>query len=129
MAAFATADDLGNRWKEFDGAEANRANTLLADASLLLRQWFPDLDARIESGSLDVGIPLMVVCAMVKRAMIASGREGVTYSQESENYGSFGHQSGLTFKNPEGNLYLTTAERGLLDSRASDAVSMECGGM
>lgn len=128
MAAYATAEDLQARWKTLSPEEQARAATLLGDASLWLREWFPDLDARIASGSIEAGIALMVACAMVKRAMIASGLEGVTYAQDSEIYGPFSHQTGRTYKNPEGNLYVTAAERDLLEGRTSDAISMECAG-
>lgn len=128
MVAFATHEDLQDRWKELSDEEVSRADVLLEDASVWLREWFPDLESRIAAGSIDAAVAKMVACAMVKRAMISSGNEGITYAQRSEVYGPMSHQTGLTYKNPEGNLYITVAERDLLDGQPSGAKSMECAG-
>ena len=128
MAAFASHEDLEARWKPLSDEEQARADVLLEDASVWLGEWFPGLESRVAAGELAATIPTMVACAMVKRAMVSSGMEGVTYAQESEVYGPMSHQSGRTFKNPEGNLYITALERDLLDGQPSGAVSMECSG-
>lgn len=129
MAAYATVSDLEARWRTLSDDEKAIAGVLLEDASLWLRTWFPDLDARIEAGSPDPGVPLMIVCSMVKRAMLASDREGEENSQNTATMGPFTATTQVVFRNPEGNLYLTAQERDALDGRPSGAVSMECVGM
>lgn len=125
MAAFATPADLEARWRPLTDAETVVATTLLADAAVWLRAWFPDLDARIASAAVDAQAPVMVSCAMVKRALIASGHEG--QSSGMEVMGPFTRQ--VAFRNPEGNLYVTEQEVDVLDGRPSGAVSMECAGL
>ncbi|MDJ0454411.1 Gp19/Gp15/Gp42 family protein [Gordonia amicalis] len=124
MSAYATPSDLAARWRVLTGLEDSQAETLLSDAAVWLRVWFPDLDARIEAGDVDAQVAVMLSCAMVKRAMIASGHEG--QSSGLAVMGPFTEQ--VVFRNPEGNLYITEQEKILLDGR-SDAVSMECSGL
>ncbi len=110
MAAFAQSDDLADRWRPLVGDETERANTLLADASVWLRAWFPDLDGQVADGRIDPTIPVMVSCAMVKRAMLASAFDGM--SSVNDSAGIYGQQR--VFSNPQGNLYITSAERDLI---------------
>jgi len=124
MSAYATSTDLAVRWRVLSNEEASQADILLGDAAVWLRVWFPDLDARIESGDVDAQAAVMLSCAMVKRAMLASGHEG--QSSGMSVMGPFTTQ--VAFRNPEGNLYITEQEKVLLDGR-SDAVSMECTGL
>lgn len=109
-AAFATVDDLENRWRTLSPEEQLLAGTLLEDASAMVRALASDVDARIWSGDLDAGVPVMVVCSMVKRAMLAADAPGVRTSQETS--GPFSQS--YTFANPMGDLYLTAAEKKLL---------------
>lgn len=125
MAAFATPADLEARWRPLTDAETVVATTLLADAAVWLRAWFPDLDARIASAAVDTQAAVMVSCSMVKRALIASGHEGQSSGMEA--MGPFTRQ--VAFRNPEGNLYVTEQEVDVLDGRPSGAVSMECAGL
>ena len=110
MVAFATSDDLASRWRPLIGDETDRADTLLGDASVWLRAWFPDLDGRIADGRIDAAIPVMVSCAMVKRAMLAAQFDGM--SSVNDSAGIYGQQR--VFSNPQGNLYITSAERDLI---------------
>ncbi|HNP58424.1 hypothetical protein [uncultured Gordonia sp.] len=127
MAAYATAQDLRSRWPAL--ADSATAEVLLEDAALWLRTWFPDLDARIASGAVDAGLAEMISCAMVKRAMLASEHEGQANQQSTAVMGPFTATSQVAYRNPEGNLYLTTQESDAFDGRPSGAVSMECAGM
>ena len=127
MTAYATTTQLQSRWPAL--ADTATAGVLLDDAALWLRTWFPDLDARIASGALDAGVPEMISCAMVKRAMLASEHEGQANQQSTAVMGPFTATSQVAYRNPEGNLYLTTQESDALDGRPSGAVSMECVGM
>jgi hypothetical protein len=87
---------------------------LLADASTMLRAECPTIDQRITDGQLDPEIPEMVVCNMVRRAMIAGEvSDGVSSTQQTA--GPF--TASLSFVNPMGNLYTTKAEWKLLGCR------------
>lgn len=110
MAAFATVDDLEARWRTLSSAEKSRAVVLLDDASAMIRASAAGIDERISDGDLDAGVPLLVVCAMVKRAMLAAEAPGVKTTQETA--GPFSQS--FTYANPMGDLYLTAAEKKLL---------------
>ena len=125
MVAYATSDQLASRWHALDEDEESTAGELLEDAAVWLRIWFPGLDARIADGRIEARAAEMVSCAMVKRAMIASGREG--QSSGMEVMGPFTSQA--AFRNPEGNLYLTAQEVNLIEGNPPSAVSMECAGL
>lgn len=124
--AYAEPGDLEARWRPLTDAETATVGELLADAAVWLRTWFPDLDHRIDAGLLDVRTAVMVSCAMVKRALLASGHEG--QSSGMDVMGPFTHQ--VAFRNPDGNLYVTAQEVTLLRGGSpSGAVSMECAGL
>lgn len=108
MTAFATPDDLESRWRPLTPAERATADELLSDASAILRAECSGIDARIDDGRLDPAVPRMVVCAMVKRAMIA-GDMAAGVSSHQQTAGPFSQS--LSFVNPTGDLYLTKAER------------------
>ena len=129
MPPYATPKDLADRWRVLTEAETAQAETLLGDAAVWLRAWFPDLDARIESGQIDQRIAVMVSCAMVKRAMLGLDNSGQESSSRSETMGPFNAQHQIKFRNPDGDLYVTNRESDMLEGRASGAVSMECVGM
>jgi len=109
MAAFAEVSDLEARWRTLSATERSRATVLLDDASAIIRTEAKGIDARIDSGDLDAGVPKAIVCAMVKAAM-SNDLEGVT--QQSETKGPF--TESFTFANPSGDLYLTKAQKRLL---------------
>jgi hypothetical protein len=79
--------------------------TLLADASALVRSEFPDVDARITSNVLDAVAVQSVVANMVKRALLVPDA-GVS----SQTAGPFA----VSYSNPDGSLYLRGAERAIL---------------
>lgn len=129
MTAFAGAADLQARWRPLTDAETERANVLLEDASVWLLAWFPDLQARIDAGTLDAAIPVMVACSMVKRAMLDS--DGMSADQTQRTAGPFSESFQRSFSNPDGNLYLTAREEQLLRGSTSQpqAVSMMSPGL
>jgi hypothetical protein len=102
---FATATDVANRWRPLTEAEYAVAATLVSDASALIRQRFPGIDAQVTGGTVDPDILTMVVAGMVKRALIAPD-DGV--SQESETTGPYSHSQ--SFANPMRNVFITAAE-------------------
>ena len=129
MSVYATVADVAARWRPLSDDETETATTLLGDSAVWLRTWFPGLDDRIASGTLDPQVPLIVSAAMVKRAMLGIGNAGQESSSSSETMGPFMAQNQVKFRNPDGDLYVTGSEADALDGRASGAVSMECVGM
>lgn len=105
---FATASDLAARWRPLSTEETARADVLLSDASQLIL----DEDARgIYSAAADPASTTLVriVCAMVKRAMLAPTGDGGPVSQMQQAAGPFSMST--TYSNPAGDVYLTNAER------------------
>lgn len=120
---FATVSDLEARWRPLTPAETATATTLLDDASAQVRVECPDVDDRLTATppTLDASIPRRVVCAMVKRAMLAPVDQA-PMTQMQQTAGPFS-QSG-TFVNPTGDLYLTKTERRLLGCSRQRAASI-----
>lgn len=121
MDPFATSDDVAARWRPLTSVEQEQADTLVGDASVLLRSRYGDIDARIASGDLDAGAALVVVAGMVRRAMVgAAAGDGVT--QSSETVGPFSHSQ--SYANPMGNLFLTAADDLLIRGYRPRAMSV-----
>lgn len=119
---FATTSDLEARWRPLSTEEQTRAETLLGDASTLIRSLGRGVDERITAGDMDPDTPRAVVCAMVKRAMQGPlDLDGVSQVQQSN--GPF--QYGLTYANPAGDLYLTKVEKRRLRITAQRAGSVD----
>lgn len=111
MDAFASVDDLQARYRTLDADEQARATALLADASFILRAEFARAGKTYdETDEVMANNVSMVCCAMVKR-VLANGIAG-DYTQYSQTAGSFNEQ--YTFANPQGDMYLTAAERRIL---------------
>lgn len=118
MPPFADVEDLESRWRPITVAgERDRAEELIGDASAMIRVELPDIDRRITvqppatAPVMDSRIPLLVVCAMVRRAMAGSDL-GADVSQLGQTAGPFSQQ--VTFANPSGDLYLTKKDRKML---------------
>lgn len=119
MAALATQLDIEARWRDLTPAESGTVNALLDDASALLRAEYPDIDDRIATGNLDADVVAGIVAGMVKRSLM-SPEPGIT--QESETAGPFSHSH--QFANPYGDVFLTKADRTLIEGRRSKAISI-----
>lgn len=123
--SFATPEDLAARWRPLATEEQALALVLLEDASARIRVEFPDVDARIAADpqELDPAVPRMIVCAMVKRAMLAGTDQAVAASIQ-QTAGPYSQST--TFANPTGDLYLTSGERRMLKGspQAAYTVSM-----
>ena len=89
---FAQVGDLEARWHALTGDERTRAETLLQDASDLIRTTCPQW-ANAKPATLK-----RIACMAVKRAMQAPQTAG-SYSES------------LSYANPAGDLYLTTSEK------------------
>lgn len=125
MASFAEVADLEARWRPMtSAAETARATVLLADASAILRAEVPGIDARLTAvpPTLDADIPKMIVCKMVKRAMLA-GADSDAVASLQQTAGPYSQST--TFANPTGDLYLTKAERKLLGGGGASAYSID----
>ena len=124
--SFADVTDLEARWRVLAPDEVERAAVLLADASAMVRALVPTVDDRIEAGLLDPVIVTRVVCAVVKRQMLAGDElEGV--ASETNVAGPFTVQLG--YANPTGDAYMTKAELTLLGGgRRQRAFSVEMAG-
>jgi hypothetical protein len=99
---FATSAELSARWRSLTQAETQTADVLLDDASQIIRERVPDVDARIESGTLSRKTASRIACAMTKRAMIGGGGDSV--ASQGQTAGPFALTQ--SFANPMGNLYL-----------------------
>lgn len=102
---FATAEDVAARWRPLTPNEQTTAETLVIDASAVIRARFPGIDGQVTSGAVDADVLTMVVAGMVKRALIAP-MDGV--SQQAQTAGPYSQSQ--TFANPMGNVFLTAAE-------------------
>lgn len=108
---FATTSDLAARWPSYSAAQAAYAAILLADASTMIRERWPDVDSRVTSGALLAESLTRVVCTMVKTAMLNPDSEGL--ESHDQSVGPFGERR--TFTNPNGSLYFTADMVRLLD--------------
>lgn len=125
--AFATPSDISARWRALSQAEQDRATMLLDDAAWWLKVWFKpygDIEAlAADDEELSTGLKILS-CAMVKRVLASGGYEDA--SQVQQTMGPFNTQ--VAFRNPDGSLFVTNAERDaillLLGINVSGAVSM-----
>lgn len=112
--AFATGDDLRERWSRAPAGA--QADAVLEDASVWLSATF----AIPEPPSDKLAAVLkLITCAMAKRALLAENTEHV--QQLSNTAGPFAQAA--TYRNSEGNLFLTGAERDMLEK----ALAVELG--
>lgn len=123
VAPFATSDDLAARWRPLSASEQSMATVLLGDASAYIRVEFADVDERIAATPqcLDPAVPRMIVCAMVKRAMLAPVDQGAATAVQ-QTAGPFSQST--TFANPTGDLYLTSRERKMLTASGQQAFTV-----
>lgn len=108
---FATYRDVEPRWRPLSEAERSLADQLTDDASAMIRDRWPDADARVTSGALSATTLTRIVALMAKRAMIGGDAEGLESQQQAA--GPFSVNQ--TYANPNGNLYFTASDVTLLD--------------
>jgi hypothetical protein len=130
--AFATHTDLETRWHALDEAEQARADVLLGDTSMWFRVWFRDfgdLESLAGADELLAESLKVLACSVVKRAMPMSDFEGASGVEQAMGPITMN----VTYRNPEGNLYLTKSEFDtiavLLGRNPSGAVSMTAVGL
>lgn len=106
--AFATFEDVEARWRTLTAEEQTRATVLLDDAAVVLSGLVTvDDDSDEQKAALKV-----VSCNMVIRSMVASSASAYGVDQLSATMGPFGQTA--HFSNPNGDMYLTKAEKKLL---------------
>lgn len=100
--AFATVEELEARWHKLTQSEQAVAASKLLDATDILKarctSWAKQPKSRLAR----------IVCAMVKRSMIADVQNPNGFTQMSQGVGAFS-ESG-TFANPTGDLYPLKSE-------------------
>ncbi|MFV8317120.1 Gp19/Gp15/Gp42 family protein [Mycobacterium sp. 23] len=109
MDPYAELADLTARFpRDLTSAEADRAPTLLGDASFWLGVWVPGLAEAVASDEQVAEAAKLLVVAMVKRALLAQipDNPGV----QSITQGAGPYNQSVTYRNPEGNLYLYAGE-------------------
>jgi hypothetical protein len=116
---FATLEDLKARWPDFPAGADSHASVLLEDASQFI------LDTVPTAGMAAEATRRRIVCAVVRRAMPASGEVG--YSSIQEATGPFSQT--FTPVNPSGDFYLTKLERRALGDGATKAFGVQVAGI
>ena len=112
MEAFAETSDLESSWRALSDVETERAETLLLDASVKILTMCEQSGVTIDAENEVQAHNLMAVtCEMVKRAMLTPVDVAPTtsYSQSAGGY-----SESFAYANPNGDLYLTSAEKKLL---------------
>lgn len=110
--AFATYEDLLERWSVGDPPDRGKAEALLLDASVYIL-------ARLPGHMWDAADPVMaanleaVTCAMVTRA-IASLQASAGYGVSQYSITASPYTESRSFQNPTGDLYLRADEKRLL---------------
>lgn len=118
MAGYATATDLRNRWQRYPAGLSNEAaEVLLEDASTWLATTFPEIP-EIVGGRL-ANVLRIVVCAMVKRTLIADRADNA--EQITDAGGPF--STAMTFRNSEGNFFITSQEREMIEKALNPRTS------
>jgi hypothetical protein len=101
-APYASPGELAARWRPLTAVESELAQTLLDDASQIIRERMPTIEAQLTAGAISRRTLTRIVCGMVKRAMVGGGADAVT--QQAQTVGPFALSQ--SFANPLGNLYL-----------------------
>lgn len=109
MADFAAPSDIEAGWRPLTDAEAAIAPAQLAYASAIIRDEFPDIDARIAAGTLSAELVKFVARDMVKRTLM--NPNGLRQEQ-LEDY-SYTRDTAIS----DGSMYLTDEERRRLSAR------------
>lgn len=109
--AFASVEELEQRFRRLSSDERGRAAAWLDDAAVLLRSELARAGVSIESDDEIQASTLRVVsCSMVKRALVSLSGESAT--QTSTTVGPFSRS--ISYANPTADLYLTKQERRIL---------------
>ena len=106
--AYATVNDLERRWHPLSEADRAVAEVLLDDAALMIdSQTCIDLN-----DPMMVKVALKVSCDMVQRAM--ASRESGAFGVAEQTISADIYSQRLSYSNPAGDLYLTSANKRML---------------
>ena len=113
MYTYATIDDLQKRYHVLSDDEKTRATALIEDVTAFLVTEFKRNRINPDPATWDecfTQAVKSVVCAMVKRAIVASDTADI--SSESASVGAYSQS--FTYANPTGDIYMKENERRLL---------------
>lgn len=112
IEAFATVDDLEARWRPLTEDEAAVAGSLLVDASVYIMQTMTAAGVSYDNPDEVLSAALTsVTCSMVKRSMNQpNGYTGLSQYTQS----AIGYSETMSYTNPNGDIYMTKAEKRLL---------------
>lgn len=118
---FASVDDLEKRWRKLTDSERGRAETLLMDATELVKLQSPIWQELLAEHPR---ILSRIACDMVTRVMLAdTGPAPAGVTQFTDTTGPFSNS--YTFANPTGDLYLRDQEKRLLGIGRQQAFSVD----
>ena len=107
--AFATYQDIEERWRTLTADEQTRASALLDDASAMLSRAMRRAGVTITEGDTEQeALIKKACCAMVIRSMVASSSSAYGIDQMQATMGPFGQT--VHYANPSGDLYISKQE-------------------
>lgn len=116
--AYATISDLERRWRPLSEADRAVAEVLLDDAALMI-----DTQTCIDlNDPMKVKVARKVSCDMVQRAM--ASRETGAFGVSEQTISADIYSQRLSYSNPTGDLYLTSANKRMLGITTSYMTSM-----
>jgi hypothetical protein len=132
VTTYAELDDLIARFpRDLTDAEEEAAPTLLGDASFWLGVWVPGLDDAVAANEQLAKAAKLLVVSMVKRSLLSQVPDNPGVQSVTESAGPY--SQAVTYRNPEGNLYLygneLTSITDLLWPNKAQAVSMRSPGL
>jgi hypothetical protein len=132
VTTYAELDDLIARFpRDLTDAEEEAAPTLLGDASFWLGVWVPGLDDAVAANEQLAQAAKLLVVSMVKRSLLSQVPDNPGVQSVTESAGPY--SQAVTYRNPEGNLYLygneLTSITDLLWPNKAQAVSMRSPGL
>lgn len=113
LTALATYDDLLARWTASTTPTEEQAEAALLDASVFVLAYLGGLYDAGNLTDVQEGALTLVTCSVAIRSLSATASgAGYGVTQYSQTASSFTEQ--LTYSNPTGDLYLTSAEKKML---------------
>ena len=109
---FATLDDLKKHWPGLPAEDEEEAEQKLAESSLIIRQSFKTIDARITRGELDKDLVKLVACRMVRRALDVP--DDVPEGADQMSFAAGPYSESFHLRNTDGAVYLGKQDLRLL---------------
>ena len=119
MPAYASPDDLRARARRLipDSMEDSDLQVLLEDASVFLRATYPTIPESPDA--LLPSVLRVVTVAIVKRALLAEKNAEFSDGAQSVTDTAGPFTSTLSFRNSEGNFFISAQERTMLENALS----------